>query len=159
MSNPSGYALGIWLLVSHAPSCIGTTNPSRTGLNPLSIQIYLSSIFVVKGSRPSKDSNVTGQRWTNGISHIVWNGALFHPEAKVTKWVLNCILPMVEWRTDTNNCFDDLEVYMEYGYVSVSSSGRNHAKIAYSPFNMQLVITRAPSQYKDRLIYVWRFPC
>ena len=34
-SNPSGYALGIWLLVSHAPSCIGRTNPSRTGLNPL----------------------------------------------------------------------------------------------------------------------------
>ena len=31
----SGYALGIWLPVSHAPSCIGTTNPSRTGLNPL----------------------------------------------------------------------------------------------------------------------------
>ena len=30
-SNPSGYALGIWLPVSHAPSCIGTTNPSRTG--------------------------------------------------------------------------------------------------------------------------------
>ena len=25
----------IWLPVSHAPSCIGTTNPSRTGLNPL----------------------------------------------------------------------------------------------------------------------------
>ena len=36
-SNPSGYALGIWLPVSHAPSCIGTTNPSRTGLNPLII--------------------------------------------------------------------------------------------------------------------------
>ena len=36
-SNPSGYALGIWLPVSHAPSCIGTTNPSRTGLNPLNI--------------------------------------------------------------------------------------------------------------------------
>ena len=35
-SNPSGYTLGIWLPVSHAPSCIGTTNPSRTGLNPLS---------------------------------------------------------------------------------------------------------------------------
>ena len=35
-SNPSGYALGIWLPVLHAPSCIGTTNPSRTGLNPLS---------------------------------------------------------------------------------------------------------------------------
>ena len=28
-------ALGIWLPVSHAPLCIGTTNLSRTGLNPL----------------------------------------------------------------------------------------------------------------------------
>ena len=32
---PRAIALGIWLPVSHAPSCIGTTNPSRTGLNPL----------------------------------------------------------------------------------------------------------------------------
>ena len=30
-----GYALGIWLPVSPAPSSIWTTNPSRTGLNPL----------------------------------------------------------------------------------------------------------------------------
>ena len=29
--------LGIWLPVLHAPSCIVTTNPSRTGLNPLNI--------------------------------------------------------------------------------------------------------------------------
>ena len=29
---------GIWLPVSHAPSCIVTTNPSRTGLNPLNIR-------------------------------------------------------------------------------------------------------------------------
>ena len=28
-------SLRIWLPVSHVPSCIGTTNPSRTGLNPL----------------------------------------------------------------------------------------------------------------------------
>ena len=32
-------SLGIWLPVSHTPSCIGTTNPSRTGLNPLNIAI------------------------------------------------------------------------------------------------------------------------
>ena len=30
-------SLRIWLPVSHVPSCIVTTNPSRTGLNPLSI--------------------------------------------------------------------------------------------------------------------------
>ena len=36
-SNPSGYAVGIWLPVSHAPSCIVTTNPSRAGLNPTNI--------------------------------------------------------------------------------------------------------------------------
>ena len=32
---PRANALGIWLPDSHAPSCIVTTNPSRTGLNPL----------------------------------------------------------------------------------------------------------------------------
>ena len=35
-----GLPLGIWLPVSHAPSCIGTTNPSRTGLNPLNIGLF-----------------------------------------------------------------------------------------------------------------------
>ena len=34
---PQANALGIWLPVSHAPSCIGTTNPSRTGLNPINL--------------------------------------------------------------------------------------------------------------------------
>ena len=32
---PWANALGIWLPVSHVPSCIGTTNPSRTRLNRL----------------------------------------------------------------------------------------------------------------------------
>ena len=32
---PQANALGIWLPLSHAPSCIVTTKPSRTGLNPL----------------------------------------------------------------------------------------------------------------------------
>ena len=32
---PQAKALGIWLPVLYMPSCIGTTNPSRTGLNPL----------------------------------------------------------------------------------------------------------------------------
>ena len=34
---PRANVLRIWLLASHAPSCIGTTNPSRTGLNPLRV--------------------------------------------------------------------------------------------------------------------------
>ena len=32
---PRPIGLGIWLPVSHTPSCIVTTNPSRTGLDPL----------------------------------------------------------------------------------------------------------------------------
>ena len=36
---PRANALGIWLPVSHAPSCIVTTNPSRTGLNPLNMSL------------------------------------------------------------------------------------------------------------------------
>ena len=41
---------------------------------------------------------------------------------------------MMEWITDTKNVYDDFEVYNEYGYVFVSSTGRNHAKMAYSVF-------------------------
>ena len=26
-------------------------------------------------------------------------------------------------------------------------------------FIARMIVARAPSQYKDRLIYVWRFPC
>ena len=33
------------------------------------------------------------ERGTNGISHFIWNGATFQPEAKMTKWILNCIFP------------------------------------------------------------------
>ena len=29
------------------------------------------------------------------------------------------------------NCYDDLEVYMEYGYVFLSTTGRNHAEMAH----------------------------
>ena len=42
----------------------------------------------------------------------------------------------MEWNNDTKNGYDDLEVNMEYGYVFVSSIGRNHAKMAYSLFNL-----------------------
>ena len=39
------------------------------------------------------------------------------------------------WSTDTKTGYNDLEVYMEYGYVFVSSTGRNHAKMAAFSFN------------------------
>ena len=39
----------------------------------------------------------------------------------------------MEWGTDTKTGYDDLEIYMEYGYVFVSSTGRNHVKmVAFS---------------------------
>ena len=41
----------------------------------------------------------------------------------------------MEWSTDTKTGFDDLEVYMEYVYVFVSSTGRNHVKMAAFSFN------------------------
>ena len=37
----------------------------------------------------------------------------------------------MEWSIDTKNGYDALEVYMEYGYVFVSSTGRNHAKMVF----------------------------
>ena len=42
------------------------------------------------------------------------------------------------WSADTKNNYDDLEVYMEYGYVFVSTAGRNHAKIAYYLFRRKI---------------------
>ena len=43
--------------------------------------------------------------------------------------------PVMEWSYDTTNGYDDSEVYMEYGYVFVSSTGRNHSKIALTSLN------------------------
>ena len=43
--------------------------------------------------------------------------------------------PVMEWSTDTKNGYDVLEVYMEYAYMFVSSSGRNHAKMTTFSFN------------------------
>ena len=69
----------------------------------ISIQICLICISVVKGSRPSKDPKVTGKR-TNGISYFVWNGATFHPEAKMTAfslWWGGVLIPrlaMMTWK-------------------------------------------------------------
>ena len=40
----------------------------------------------------------------------------------------------MEWITDTKTGYDDLEVYMEYGYVFVSSTGRNDVKMAVFSF-------------------------
>ena len=46
----------------------------------------------------------------------------------------------MEWSTDTKAGYDDLEVYMEYGYVFVSSTGRNDVKMAAFSLNiMQLL--------------------
>ena len=33
------------------------------------------------------------ERGTKWISHFIWNKATFQPEAKMTKWILNCIFP------------------------------------------------------------------
>ena len=40
----------------------------------------------------------------------------------------------MEWSTDTKTGYDDLEVYMGYGYVFVSSTGRNNVKMAALTF-------------------------
>ena len=45
---------------------------------------------------------------------------------------------MMEWSTDTKTGYDDLEVYMEYGYVFISSTDRNDVKMAAFSFNMLL---------------------
>ena len=40
----------------------------------------------------------------------------------------------MECSTDTKIGYDDLEVYTEYGYVFVSSTGRNDVKMAAFSF-------------------------
>ena len=44
----------------------------------------------------------------------------------------------MKWSTDTMTGYDDLEVYMEYGYVFVSSTGRNDVKMVAFSFKFPL---------------------
>ena len=55
----------------------------------------------------------------------------------------------MEWSTDTKNGYDDLEVYLEYGYVFVSTTGRNHAKMAYCLFTQSSI--KPPLKLNGRL--------
>ena len=87
------------------------------------------------------------ERGTNGITHFIWNGATFQPEAKIAKWILNCIFPLMELSTDTKTGYDDLGLYMEYGCVFVSSTGRNHIKIAAFSFNFSVSFNFATATY------------
>ena len=37
--------------------------------------------------------------------------------------------PVIQWSMANNNYFDDFEVYKDSGFVVVSTTGRNHAKM------------------------------
>ena len=50
----------------------------------------------------------------------------------------------MEWSTDTKIGYDDLKVYMEYGYVFVSSTGRNYVKMAAFSLNFE---RRTPTDF------------
>ena len=50
------------------------------------------------------------------------------------------MFPVMEWSTNTKNGSDDLDVYMEYRYVFVSSTGRNLAKMSYNLFNSRRTV-------------------
>ena len=76
------------------------------GMWVISIHIYLICIFVVNGSDLPKIQRSL-ERGTNGISHFVLNAATYQPEAKMTKWMLNCIFPVMEWSPDTKNGYDE----------------------------------------------------
>ena len=52
----------------------------------------------------------------------------------------------MEWSTDTKTGYDDLEVYMEYGYVFVSSTGRNNVKMV--AFSFKLLITQMQLEHR-----------
>ena len=48
----------------------------------------------------------------------------------------------MERSTDTKTGYDDLEVYIEYGYVFVSSTGKNDVKMAAFSFKWTRVQPR-----------------
>ena len=54
----------------------------------------------------------------------------------------------MEWSTDTKNDYDDMKVYLAYGYVFVSSTVRNHAKLAFCFFNIWYQQNKANSQFQ-----------
>ena len=51
----------------------------------------------------------------------------------------------MEWSIDTKTGHDDLEAYMEYGYVFVSSTGRNDVKMAAFSFQFTSIETGTKS--------------
>ena len=94
-SNPSGYAVGIWLPVSHAPSCIVTTNPSTAGLNPTSnylTQLWTKCILLchIQWFNVNMPSQWETMLQCNSVSH--WLGAF-------TKWSLHIGANQTSWST------------------------------------------------------------
>ena len=45
-----------------------------------------------------------------------------------------CLI-LIEWRKDTRNSYDEIDVYNECRYVVVSTIGRNHVKMATTLFD------------------------
>ena len=61
----------------------------------------------------------------------------------------------MEWSTDTKDGYDDLEVCMEYGYVFISSTARNHAKMATFSFKLGWIVKR--NKINEILMSCWTF--
>ena len=103
------------------------------GMWVISIHIDLICIFVVKGSRPSKDSKVIGKRdkWDFPL-HLEWG---YISARSKNDWMdFKLYVFVMEWSDDTKNDCDDLKIYIKYEYVFASSTGRNHAKMATLSF-------------------------
>ena len=79
-----------YIYISHVN--VTQTVPDISPLMPMHQDPLLVCIFVVNGSHLHKIQRSL-ERGTKGISHFIWNGATFQPEAKMTKWILNCIFP------------------------------------------------------------------
>ena len=81
-------------------------------------------------------------------------GLHFSPKQKWLNEYQTACFPVMEWSTDTNNGYDDLEIYMEIYSIkmSVSSTGKNHAMMAPSLFNLKSPTTSIVSII-SRLMY------
>ena len=94
-SNPSGYAVGIWLPVSHAPSCIVTTNPSRAGLNPTNIARRHGHVFRMALHNEGDWRMETWQRARRASCHVFLRQS---PSCVMPFWThAKCLLAFISY--------------------------------------------------------------
>ena len=77
-------------------------------------------------------------------------------------WHFAKVTTIIEWPYYVNCVFrnrDDISYVVIIGMSMWKILGEEWLYVCFIVILIKIWIDRAPSQYKDRLIYVWRFPC